>query len=90
MTGLAIYLAYRFAATVARLLGETGLDVLVRLSAFILICIGIEILWSDYQMLTTANWSSASDDKDRVHAPPCVDLFLPLLQRVIRRRPGFH
>jgi multiple antibiotic resistance protein len=53
LIGLAIYLAYRFAATVARKLGETGLDVLVRLSAFILICIGIEILWSGLRMLTT-------------------------------------
>jgi multiple antibiotic resistance protein len=52
LIGLAIYLAYRFAATVAKKLGETGLDVLVRLSAFILICIGIEILWSGFRMLT--------------------------------------
>src|SRR5207302_8326723 len=32
---LSIYLAYRFADHIARLLGETGLEVLVRLSAFI-------------------------------------------------------
>src|SRR5450631_443143 len=38
-----IYLAYRFASTMARVLGETGVEVLVRLSAFILMCIGIEI-----------------------------------------------
>src|SRR2546429_5002001 len=37
-----IYLAYRFADHIARLLGETGLEVLVRLSAFILMCIGID------------------------------------------------
>jgi multiple antibiotic resistance protein len=50
--GLSIYFAYRFAATMARKLGETGLEVLVRLSAFILMCIGIEILWSGYKALT--------------------------------------
>ncbi len=49
--GLSIYLAYRFAATMAKQLGETGLEVLVRLSAFILMCIGIEILWSGYKAL---------------------------------------
>ena len=44
--GLTIYLAYRFAENIARLLGATGLEVLVRLSAFILMCIGIEIIWN--------------------------------------------
>jgi multiple antibiotic resistance protein len=50
---LSIYLAYRFAENIARLLGETGLEVLVRLSAFILMCIGIEIVWSGYSTLTS-------------------------------------
>ena len=49
---ITIYLAYRFAATMARLLGETGVEVLVRLSAFILMCIGIEIIWNGYSALT--------------------------------------
>jgi multiple antibiotic resistance protein len=53
--GLSIYLAYRFAATMAKLLGETGLDALARLSAFILMCIGIEILWSGYGALIATN-----------------------------------
>jgi multiple antibiotic resistance protein len=48
---ITIYLAYRFAATMARLLGETGVEVLVRLSAFILMCIGIEIIWNGYTAL---------------------------------------
>lgn len=49
-----IYLSYRFASRVARLLGETGVDVLVRLSAFVLVCIGIQIIWSGYTALTAA------------------------------------
>jgi multiple antibiotic resistance protein len=49
--GLSIYLAYRFAENIARLLGATGLEVLVRLSAFILMCIGIEIIWNGYSTL---------------------------------------
>ena len=49
--GLTIYLAYRFASNMARLLGDTGLEVLVRLSAFILMCIGIEIIWNGWTAL---------------------------------------
>jgi len=49
--GLSIYLAFRFAASMAKLLGETGLEVLVRLSAFILMCIGIEIIWNGWTAL---------------------------------------
>jgi multiple antibiotic resistance protein len=52
---VSIYLAYRFAETIGRLLGETGLEVLVRLSAFILMCIGIEIVWNGYSTLTAAH-----------------------------------
>jgi len=50
-----IYLAYRFAGNIARLLGATGVEVLVRLSAFILMCIGIEIVWSGYTTLTAVH-----------------------------------
>ncbi|HTH98588.1 MAG TPA: MarC family protein [Stellaceae bacterium] len=43
---LAIYLSYRFADWIERVLGRTGTNVLVRLSAFILLCIGLQILWN--------------------------------------------
>jgi len=49
---LSIYVAYRFAANIARMLGASGVEVLVRLSAFILMCIGIEIIWQGYSALT--------------------------------------
>jgi multiple antibiotic resistance protein len=48
-----IYIAYRFAGNLARLLGTTGLEVMVRLSAFILMCIGIQIIWNGWTALTT-------------------------------------
>jgi multiple antibiotic resistance protein len=32
-------------------LGENGTNVLVRFSAFILVCIGIEIIWNGYSAL---------------------------------------
>jgi multiple antibiotic resistance protein len=50
--GITIFLAYRFAEALGKLLGETGLEVLVRLSAFILMCIGIEIIWNGLTALT--------------------------------------
>ena len=50
--GLSIYIAYRFAGNLARWLGRTGLEVMVRLSAFILMCIGIQIIWNGYTALT--------------------------------------
>ncbi len=41
-----IYVCYRFAENLETILGKTGTNVLVRLSAFILLCIGIEIIWA--------------------------------------------
>jgi multiple antibiotic resistance protein len=46
-----IYLCYRFAEGIVVALGTQGTNVLVRLSAFILLCIGIEILWDGYSAL---------------------------------------
>ena len=40
----AIYLCYRFAERVLRLLGESGTNIFLRLSAFILLCLGVQIL----------------------------------------------
>jgi len=51
---VSIYVAYRFAGNLTRFLGASGVEVLVRLSAFILMCIGIEFLWSGYLALTAA------------------------------------
>jgi multiple antibiotic resistance protein len=46
-----IYLCYRFAEETVGALGDSGTNVLVRLSAFILFCIGIEIIWNGYSAL---------------------------------------
>ena len=37
---------YRYADRMLRMLGETGTSVLIRLSAFILLCIGVQIFWT--------------------------------------------
>ena len=46
-----VYVCYRFAERLARILGRSGINVLLRLSAFILMCIGIEIAWSGVKAL---------------------------------------
>ncbi|MGO9453353.1 MAG: MarC family protein [Candidatus Binataceae bacterium] len=46
-----IYVCYRFAEGTVGALGEHGTNVLVRLSAFILLCIGIEIIWNGVSAL---------------------------------------
>jgi multiple antibiotic resistance protein len=51
---LSIYLCYRFAETIVARLGSAGTNVVVRLSAFILLCIGIQILWSGLSALIGA------------------------------------
>jgi len=45
IVGLAVYLSYRFASRLASALGETGTNVFLRLSAFIILCVGVSILW---------------------------------------------
>lgn len=50
--GLTIFLCYRFAGRMVAMLGASGINVLIRLSAFILLCIGIQIVWSGYSALT--------------------------------------
>ena len=42
----AIYVCFAYADSVQRMLGPGGTDVAVRLSAFILFCLGIQIVWS--------------------------------------------
>ena len=46
-----VYLCYRFAERIVALLGARGTDVVVRLSAFILLCIGVQILWTGVSSL---------------------------------------
>jgi len=43
---VAIYICYRSAHRLGTILGETGRSVFLRLSAFILLCVGVAIFWS--------------------------------------------
>ncbi len=46
ITALAIYLCYRYADRLTRRLGRTGTDIMIRLTAFILLAIGAQIIWN--------------------------------------------
>ncbi len=46
-----IYLSYRFAERIARTLGDAAMNVVIRLSSFILVCIGVQILWNGLSTL---------------------------------------
>jgi multiple antibiotic resistance protein len=48
---VSIYLSYRFAERIAEVLGDAAMNVILRLSSFILVCIGVQILWNGLSAL---------------------------------------
>ena len=46
LIGATIYICYAYADRLERLLGPTGTSIVIRLSAFILVCIGIQIMFN--------------------------------------------
>lgn len=51
LIALSIYLSYRFAERIGRTLGDAAMNVIIRLSSFILVCIGVQILWNGLSTL---------------------------------------
>jgi multiple antibiotic resistance protein len=41
-----VLVMYRFAEPIGRILGDTAMNVIFRLAAFILVCIGVQIVWN--------------------------------------------
>lgn len=48
---LTVFVTYRYAAPLSRRIGETGMTVILRLSAFIALCIGVAICWNGLKQL---------------------------------------
>jgi multiple antibiotic resistance protein len=48
-----IYLSYRYADRILTKLGPSGINVLLRLSAFILLCLGVQILLNGYRAINS-------------------------------------
>jgi multiple antibiotic resistance protein len=46
-----VYLSYRFAERIEKTLGNSAMNILIRLSSFILVCIGVQILWDGLSTL---------------------------------------
>jgi len=51
LVAITIYLSYRFAESLARVLGDTAMNVIIRLFSFILLCIGVQIAWNGVRAL---------------------------------------
>ena len=48
---LSIVICYGFSDRLARILGPTAMSVIIRLSSFLLVCIGIQIMWNGLRAL---------------------------------------
>jgi multiple antibiotic resistance protein len=46
LIAVSIFLCYGFADRLERLIGATGMGVIMRLSSFLLVCIGVQIVWN--------------------------------------------
>ena len=55
LVSLVLYFLFKNSASVLRRLGETGTLVMMRLMAFILLCIGIQIIWNGWAELNGMN-----------------------------------
>jgi multiple antibiotic resistance protein len=54
---LSIYLSYRSAERLAGVLGDAAMNVFIRLSSFILMCIGVQIIWNGVKALLREGWT---------------------------------
>ncbi len=66
LIGLSIYLSYAYADKLETFLGNTGTSILIRLSAFIVLCIGIQIMFNGLE----------SFYKEALHSQPSVSWLL--------------
>jgi len=46
IVALSIFLCYGFADRLAAIVGESGMSIILRLSSFLLVCIGVQIMWN--------------------------------------------
>jgi len=60
IVAVGVYLCYRYADPILKKLGPTGTSVVVRLSAFILLCIGVQIGWNGLHALLVGAFPNAA------------------------------
>ncbi len=54
LIAVSVFLCYGFADRLAKILGETGMTVIIRLSSFLLVCIGVQIMWNGLSALLSS------------------------------------
>jgi multiple antibiotic resistance protein len=60
MIAASVYICYLYARHIASRLGETGRSAVIRLSAFIVLCIGVQIAWNGINALLVSTFPSAT------------------------------
>jgi multiple antibiotic resistance protein len=51
LLAVSIFLCYGYADRLGRVLGPTGMTVIIQLSSFLLVCIGVQIVWNGAKVL---------------------------------------
>ncbi len=51
IVAVSIYVCYGFADRLAAVVGESGMGIILRLSSFLLVCIGVQIMWNGVSAL---------------------------------------
>ncbi|MGB2628960.1 MAG: MarC family protein [Candidatus Acidiferrum sp.] len=51
LIAVSVYLCYAFSERLASILGQTGMTIIMRLSSFLLVCIGFQIIWNGFSAL---------------------------------------
>ena len=54
LVAASIYVCYGFADRLAAVVGESGMSIILRLSSFLLVCIGVQIMWNGVSALVHA------------------------------------
>ena len=54
LVAISIFLCYAFAGRLAQVLGKTAMTIVVRLSSFLLLCIGVQIMWNGISALLSS------------------------------------
>jgi multiple antibiotic resistance protein len=54
LLAVSIFLCYGFADRLGKILGTTGMTVIMQLTSFLLVCIGVQILWNGASALLTS------------------------------------
>jgi len=54
LIALSVYLCYGYADKLAAAIGRSGMNVILRLSAFFLVCVGVQIVWNGVKALVKA------------------------------------